>query len=233
MTNGTTASSACNKGQKLTQGTIEDQDSAWKILEANILPSIISKEERSSDFKVGWASPAACFYFLLARLWAALAPCAVPEPWHIHLPLNHMHETMEHEDLRAWKGLWGFLIRCTALAKKYVFPSFLKEPFYPIIPATEPEHKTVENVIYFYPNLMHKVILKIEDTNLEMDTSDCTRNAFPHSILITITKHHYSDSGFKPPLLKAFFILNWQQFFYPLRVSINDIKTEHRTSQRY
>lgn len=60
MTNGATASSACNKGQKLTRGTIEDQASAWKILEANILASIISKEERSSDFKVGWASPAAC-----------------------------------------------------------------------------------------------------------------------------------------------------------------------------
>lgn len=30
-----------------------------------------------------------------------------------------------------------------------------------MIPVTEIEHNTVENVIYFYTNLMHKAALKI------------------------------------------------------------------------
>lgn len=41
-----------------------------------------------------------------------------------------------------------------------------------------------------------------------MDTSDYTRNSSPHSKLITMIKHHSSDSGFKPALPNSFFILN-------------------------
>lgn len=50
---------------------------------------------------------------------------------------------------------------------------------------------------------MHKVALKIqEDTHeneMDMDTSDYTRNSLPRSILIII-KHDYSDLGLKPIL---------------------------------
>lgn len=41
-----------------------------------------------------------------------------------------------------------------------MYSLFKKEAFHTIIPITETEHKTVEKVMYFYPNLMHKVALK-------------------------------------------------------------------------
>lgn len=108
-----------------------------------------------------WVSIICSSLLALASKAVSSSHCAIPQPWHIHLPLSHMEETMEHEDLQAWKGLGDFLIRCAALSKKIRIPSFKKETLHPIIPVTEAEHKAVENVMYFYPNLMHQVAFKI------------------------------------------------------------------------
>lgn len=119
MTNGATASSACNKGQKLTWGTIEDQASVLKkTLRQTFFQASSARKRGSLISKLGE------HHLQLVVSTASKAASSTHQPWHIHLLLSHMEETMEHEDLRAWKGLWDLLIICTALSKKYVFPPF-------------------------------------------------------------------------------------------------------------